>query len=108
MEDESPYDEIEVHEMSEVNPDLQVNSSSSNVINIQTISSVYSESTDNRSAELSEDGSSSSDASRQTTDPKYIYSESYEALVCSTSQQMQVSRSYESLERETRLEDSVN
>lgn len=108
MEDESPYDEIEVHEIFEENPDLQVNSSSFDVINVQTISSMYSDSTDNRSAELSEDGSSSSDTSRHTTDPKDIYSESYQALVCSTSQQMQVSRSYESLERETRLEDSVN
>lgn len=108
MEDESPYEEIEVHDMDEVIPELRENASSSNVINIQVIGSIHSEISGNNSSELSEDGSSSSEASRHTTDPKDIYSDSYQALVGSTSQQMQLSRSYETLERETRLEDSVN
>ncbi|CAG2251400.1 unnamed protein product [Mytilus edulis] len=100
--DESPYDEIEVYEMEEVSADMQ-NSSSSNVINIPVTDSTYSESSSTHSSESLAVVSSSSETGTHTTDPKDIYNGSYQKLVGNTSQQMQVSLSYESLERETRL-----
>lgn len=102
IEDESPYDEIEVYEMEEVSADMQ-SSSSSNVINIPVTDSMYSESSSTHSSESLAVVSSSSETGTHTTDPKDIYNGSYQKLVGNTSQQMQVSLSYESLERETRL-----
>ncbi|CAC5410627.1 unnamed protein product [Mytilus coruscus] len=106
IEDQSHYDEIEVHEMNDVSTDLR-SSSSSIVINIPVIGSTYSGSSSTHSSQSSEVVSSSSETGTHTTDPKDIYNGSYQALVGSTSQQIQVSQSFEGLERETILEHSV-